>query len=189
MDERNVVKIADFGLSHKMFLQVQREFLKTRFSRCMLYRHNAAIGTDWNLFFLDNSLYLSIYLYIYYPYIFRLEPTDEAGFQHPEMLLTKVTQVQGHAHAKLIKLNIYKYYMYRNIYFFLSNFVVFRTQASLPSRHLLWTAGKLLSAKVSGGWGYKCNIFAISLIWCIYNLKKSSVAIGAYNSQHGQWTT
>ena len=30
---------------------VQREFLKTRFSRCMLYMHNAAIGIDWNLFF------------------------------------------------------------------------------------------------------------------------------------------
>ena len=26
--------------------QVQREFLKTRFSRCILYRRNAAIGTD-----------------------------------------------------------------------------------------------------------------------------------------------
>ena len=25
---------------------IQREFLKTRYSRCMLYRHNAAIGTD-----------------------------------------------------------------------------------------------------------------------------------------------
>ena len=24
----------------------------------MLYRHNAAIGTDWNMFFLDNSLYV-----------------------------------------------------------------------------------------------------------------------------------
>ena len=32
---------------------------KNRFSRCMLYRHNAAIGTDWNLFFWDNSLYQS----------------------------------------------------------------------------------------------------------------------------------
>ena len=32
-------------------------FLKTRFSRCMLYRHNTAIGADWNLFFWDNSLY------------------------------------------------------------------------------------------------------------------------------------
>ena len=27
------------------------QFLKTRFSRCMLYMHNAAIGTDWNIFF------------------------------------------------------------------------------------------------------------------------------------------
>ena len=25
---------------------ILREFLKTMFSRCMLYRHNAAIGTD-----------------------------------------------------------------------------------------------------------------------------------------------
>ena len=40
-------------------LDIQREFLKTRFSRCMLYRHNAAIGTTWNLFFWGNSLYLS----------------------------------------------------------------------------------------------------------------------------------
>ena len=31
---------------------------KIRFSRCMLYRHNAAIGTDGKLFFWgDNSLY------------------------------------------------------------------------------------------------------------------------------------
>ena len=28
------------------FRQLQREFLKTRFSRCMLFRQNAAIGTD-----------------------------------------------------------------------------------------------------------------------------------------------
>ena len=35
---------------------VLRDFFKTRFSRCMLYRHNAANGTDWNLFFWDNSL-------------------------------------------------------------------------------------------------------------------------------------
>ena len=27
-------------------LIIQRDFFKTRFSRCMLYRHNAAIGTD-----------------------------------------------------------------------------------------------------------------------------------------------
>ena len=35
----------------KVIKMVQRQFLKTRFSRCILYRHNAAIGTDWNLFF------------------------------------------------------------------------------------------------------------------------------------------
>ena len=33
-------------------------FLKTRFSRCMLYRYNTAICTDWNLVFWYNSLYL-----------------------------------------------------------------------------------------------------------------------------------
>ena len=38
--------------------QIQRYFLKTRFPRCMLYRHNAAIGTDCNLFFWYNSLYV-----------------------------------------------------------------------------------------------------------------------------------
>ena len=32
-------------------------YLLTRFSCCMLYRHNATIGTDWNLVFWDNSLY------------------------------------------------------------------------------------------------------------------------------------
>ena len=37
---------------------LQRDFLKTRFSRCMLYRHNAAIGKNRNLVFWDNSLYL-----------------------------------------------------------------------------------------------------------------------------------
>ena len=37
---------------------LQREFLKTRVSSCMLYRHNAAIGTDWNLVFWYNSLYV-----------------------------------------------------------------------------------------------------------------------------------
>ena len=41
-----------------MLDKVQRDFLKTRFSRCMLYRHNAAIRTDWNLVIWDNSLYL-----------------------------------------------------------------------------------------------------------------------------------
>ena len=35
----------------KYIRMVHREFLKNRFSRCMLYRHNAAIGADWNLFF------------------------------------------------------------------------------------------------------------------------------------------
>ena len=40
------------------FPKLQRDFLKTSFSHCMLYRHNAAIGTDWNLVFWDNSLYL-----------------------------------------------------------------------------------------------------------------------------------
>ena len=39
------------------------------FSRCLLYRHNAAIGTDWNLFFWDNSLYLR-YLLSNHPNIF-----------------------------------------------------------------------------------------------------------------------
>ena len=36
---------------HLLSCDLQREFLKTRFSRCMFYRHNAAIGTDCNLFF------------------------------------------------------------------------------------------------------------------------------------------
>ena len=34
--------------------QIQKDFLKTRFKRSMLYRQNAAIGTDLNLFFWDN---------------------------------------------------------------------------------------------------------------------------------------
>ena len=38
---------------------IQREFFKTRFSRCKLHSHNAAIGSDWNLFFCDNSLYIN----------------------------------------------------------------------------------------------------------------------------------
>ena len=38
-------------------------FNRETFSRCLLYRHNAAIGTYWNLFFLDNSLYLSLVFY------------------------------------------------------------------------------------------------------------------------------
>ena len=38
---------------------LSERFLKTRFSRCMLYyRHNAEIGTDWNLVFMDNSYQL-----------------------------------------------------------------------------------------------------------------------------------
>ena len=41
----------------KFSLELQRDFLKTRFSRYMLYRHNAAIGTDLNLVYWDNSLY------------------------------------------------------------------------------------------------------------------------------------
>ena len=32
--------------SHSFTADVQREILKTRFSRCMLYRYNAEIGTD-----------------------------------------------------------------------------------------------------------------------------------------------
>ena len=51
--------------------KIQRDFLKTRFSRSMLYRHirlkdnsvshcrhNAGIGKDLNLVFWDNSLYV-----------------------------------------------------------------------------------------------------------------------------------
>ena len=37
---------------------VQREFSKTRFSRCMLYRNNAEIGTYSKLVFWYNALYL-----------------------------------------------------------------------------------------------------------------------------------
>ena len=45
----------------KNFLcSILRDFLKIRFSRCMLYRHNAAIGTDWKLVFRNNSLYLCV---------------------------------------------------------------------------------------------------------------------------------
>ena len=40
-------------------IQLLRVFIKTRFSHCMLYRHNIAIGTDWNLVFWDNSLYIN----------------------------------------------------------------------------------------------------------------------------------
>ena len=36
---------------------IHRDLKKTGFLRCMLYRHNAAIGTDWNLVFWDDSLY------------------------------------------------------------------------------------------------------------------------------------
>ena len=42
------------------FFSSSERFFKTRFSGCMLYRHNAAIGTNWNLFFWDNSLYLKV---------------------------------------------------------------------------------------------------------------------------------
>ena len=54
-----------------MFVHIQREFLKTRFSRCMLYRHIAAICTDWNLVFWDNSLYISFFLskFVYILYL------------------------------------------------------------------------------------------------------------------------
>ena len=38
-----------------IIFEIQREFKK---KPGMLYRHNAAIGTDWNLFFWDSSLYL-----------------------------------------------------------------------------------------------------------------------------------
>ena len=38
------LKVKDIKVGH--FRDIQREFLKTRFSRCMLYRHNAAMGTD-----------------------------------------------------------------------------------------------------------------------------------------------
>ena len=44
---------------HIQIRHVLRDFLKTIFSSCMLYRHNAAIGTDWNLVFWDNSLYIN----------------------------------------------------------------------------------------------------------------------------------
>ena len=37
-----------------VLIEVQRDFLKTMFSRFILYRHNAAIGTDGNLFWGDN---------------------------------------------------------------------------------------------------------------------------------------
>ena len=40
---------------------MQRDFFKTRFSRCILYRHNNAIGTDLCLIFWDNSLYIFIF--------------------------------------------------------------------------------------------------------------------------------
>ena len=45
-------------MSSSYVYTLQREFLKTRFSRCMLYRHNAAIGTDLNLVFWNNSFYI-----------------------------------------------------------------------------------------------------------------------------------
>ena len=53
MCEINCIKIDDY-------LKVcEREiFKKPDFKRCMLYRRSAAIGTDWNLNFWDNSLYL-----------------------------------------------------------------------------------------------------------------------------------
>ena len=50
----------NFIFTSNWYHYIQRYFLKTRFSLCMLYRRNAAIGKDWNLVFMDNSLYLII---------------------------------------------------------------------------------------------------------------------------------
>ena len=56
-----------FFLSKIYGFYIQRDFLITRFSRCMLYRHKAAIGTYLNLAFWDNSLYVSFaVVQIYY---------------------------------------------------------------------------------------------------------------------------
>ena len=73
-------------LKKLFFSNIQRDFKKAMFSRCMLYRHNAVIGTDWNLFFWDNSLYyihLSVNKYWFYKKTQNLvirEPVKKTAF-------------------------------------------------------------------------------------------------------------
>ena len=42
----SVSSISSFSTLENTFFWVQRNVLKTRSRRCMLYRHNAATGTD-----------------------------------------------------------------------------------------------------------------------------------------------